>query len=97
MESWQSGCPDKSGFRSANSKCGKPAKHNGELAEWLNAAVLKTVISSRVSGVRIPGSPLEKDQMRVWSFFVLNISDLGGSPEGMPLAESLALRWKKIR
>ena len=30
---------------------------NGEVAEWLNAAVSKTVIPSRVSGVRIPPSP----------------------------------------
>src|SRR5207245_9914816 len=29
----------------------------GEVAEWLNAAVSKTVIPLRVSGVRIPPSP----------------------------------------
>jgi hypothetical protein len=29
----------------------------GEVAEWLNAAVLKTVILARGSGVRIPPSP----------------------------------------
>ncbi len=30
---------------------------NGELAEWLNAAVLKTVKDASPSGVRIPDSP----------------------------------------
>ena len=35
LESWQSGCPDKSGFYSANSKCGSAATFIGELAEWL--------------------------------------------------------------
>ena len=29
----------------------------GELAEWLNAAVLKTVKDASPSGVRIPDSP----------------------------------------
>ena len=29
----------------------------GELAEWLNAAVLKTVEPERAPGVRIPNSP----------------------------------------
>ena len=29
----------------------------GEMAEWLNALVLKTSIPARVSGVRIPLSP----------------------------------------
>ena len=31
---------------------------NGEMAEWLNAAVLKTVKDASPSGVRIPVSPL---------------------------------------
>src|SRR5581483_4477294 len=35
---------------------------NGEVAEWLNAAVSKTVIPLRVSGVRIPPSPPLKKQ-----------------------------------
>lgn len=30
---------------------------DGELAEWLNAAVLKTVKDASPSGVRIPDSP----------------------------------------
>ena len=30
---------------------------NGEMAEWSNAAVLKTVVRSRGPGVRIPLSP----------------------------------------
>lgn len=30
---------------------------SGEVAEWLNAAVLKTVVPSRAPGVRIPPSP----------------------------------------
>ena len=42
---------------------------NGELAEWLNAAVLKTVILERVSGVRIPRSP----QMNIISICLLII------------------------
>jgi hypothetical protein len=32
-------------------------KTNGEMAEWLNAAVLKTVKDASPSGVRIPISP----------------------------------------
>ena len=32
-------------------------KETGELAEWLNAAVLKTVKDASPSGVRIPDSP----------------------------------------
>ena len=32
-------------------------KEIGELAEWLNAAVLKTVKDASPSGVRIPDSP----------------------------------------
>ncbi len=32
-------------------------KKIGELAEWLNAAVLKTVKDASPSGVRIPDSP----------------------------------------
>ena len=35
---------------------------NGELAEWLNAAVLKTVIDASLSGVRIPDSPQKADK-----------------------------------
>ena len=31
--------------------------HMGEMAEWSNAAVLKTVVPSRVPWVRIPVSP----------------------------------------
>lgn len=31
--------------------------HNGGMAEWTNATVLKTVISATVSGVRIPLPP----------------------------------------
>jgi hypothetical protein len=31
---------------------------NGEMAEWSNAAVLKTVVRLRGPGVRIPLSPL---------------------------------------
>lgn len=34
-----------------------PKKSNGEMAEWLNAAVLKTVKDASPSGVRIPISP----------------------------------------
>ena len=37
----------------------------GELAEWLNAAVLKTVIDVSLSGVRIPDSPLVKIKPRL--------------------------------
>ena len=32
----------------------------GEMAEWSNAAVLKTVELARVPGVRIPLSPLKR-------------------------------------
>ncbi len=38
-------------------------KH-GELAEWLNAAVLKTVKDASPSGVRIPDSPQVLLKMR---------------------------------
>ena len=37
----------------------------GELAEWLNAAVLKTVKDVSPSGVRIPDSPLRKNKPRL--------------------------------
>src|SRR6185369_4057759 len=37
------------------------AEQYGEVAEWLNAAVSKTVIPLRVSGVRIPPSPPAPD------------------------------------
>ena len=39
-------------FRNMSYFCG-----NGEMAEWSNAAVLKTVVRSRGPGVRIPLSP----------------------------------------
>ena len=39
---------------------------NGEVAEWLNAAVSKTVIPLRVSGVRIPPSPPGRHGRRRW-------------------------------
>ena len=34
----------------------------GELAEWLNAAVLKTVKDASPSGVRIPDSPQSQNK-----------------------------------
>ena len=34
--------------------------NNGGLAEWLNAAVLKTVLREIVTGVQIPEPPLKK-------------------------------------
>src|SRR6266436_2432841 len=37
--------------------CRRPASCDGEVAEWSNAAVLKTVRRASVSGVRIPPSP----------------------------------------
>jgi hypothetical protein len=52
-------------------------KTNGEMAEWLNAAVLKTVKDASPSGVRIPISPqkdikpqisLKIDYLRFFSF-----------------------------
>ena len=36
----------------------------GEMAEWLNAAVLKTVKDASPSGVRIPVSPLHKNGLK---------------------------------
>ncbi len=42
----------------------------GEMAEWSNAAVLKTVVRSRGPGVRIPLSP-PKTKVEIPSFFCL--------------------------
>ena len=42
----------------------------GGMAEWSNAAVLKTVEASRSPGVRIPLPPLLKPQHYRWGFFV---------------------------
>jgi hypothetical protein len=41
-------------------------KNTGELAEWLNAAVLKTVKDASPSGVRIPDSPHKGLVERKW-------------------------------
>ena len=37
--------------------------HNGGMAEWTNATVLKTVISATVSWVRIPLPPPESTKI----------------------------------
>jgi hypothetical protein len=42
------------------------ASKTGELAEWLNAAVLKTVKDASPSGVRIPDSPLKIKKPQNW-------------------------------
>jgi hypothetical protein len=40
------------------------------MAEWLNAAVLKTVKDASPSGVRIPVSPQDKNVLPMQDFFI---------------------------
>ena len=48
-------------YRNNSRKTKKYYLCGGEMAEWSNAAVLKTVVRSRVPGVRIPLSPLNEN------------------------------------
>src|SRR5229473_643573 len=59
---------DKCGTRSMVLSAKFPVCNVGGVAEWLNAAVLKTVRLERVSGVRIPPPPPS---------FLSNESELG--------------------
>ena len=50
------------------------SKNTGELAEWLNVAVLKTVKDVSPSGVRIPDSPQKQENLarnrKILGFFL---------------------------
>ena len=53
---------------------GAPRCHHGEVAEWLNAAVSKTVWPFQVTGVRIPPSPpAECEPPEMGAFLVCGI------------------------
>ena len=47
---------------------------HGEMAEWSNAAVLKTVVHLRGPGVRIPLSPQDSVIPRFVRFFICSVS-----------------------
>ena len=48
--------------------CSSKYLNHGEMAEWLNAAVLKTVKDASPSGVRIPVSPQVKNVLLCRTF-----------------------------
>ena len=54
----------------ANAYLGLENSSSGEVAEWSNAAVLKTVVRLRGPGVRIPPSPPENKNAPLWGIFV---------------------------
>ena len=52
---------------------------NGEMAEWSNAAVLKTVVRSRGPGVRIPLSPQTTIKPHPWCGFIVGMNGVESS------------------
>ena len=49
---------------------------NGEVPEWLNGIVSKTIVGSGPPGVRIPPSPLKPDLIQV-GFFISTVRPHG--------------------
>ncbi len=56
----------------------------GEMAEWSNAAVLKTVVLLQVPGVRIPLSPLDSGHSAVRLAYLLWEQRVAGSNPAAP-------------